>query len=146
MRKLTEKSTHDAAAVKVLTMITLIYLPATVVSVSKLGYNELRITRQLLTLLQNFFSTQFVGQEQGVGGSNKVIVSSNAWLFAAVSVPLTLVTLAVWWLWVRFQAYESGVDKRRVSFWKALWRAPWRKSHDRRAHREDSLALSSVAR
>lgn len=33
MRKLTEKSTKDAAAVKVLTMITLIYLPATVVSV-----------------------------------------------------------------------------------------------------------------
>ena len=36
MRKLTEKSTQDAAAVKVLTMITLVYLPATVVSVSAL--------------------------------------------------------------------------------------------------------------
>ena len=35
MRKLTEKSTNDAAAVKVLTMITLIYLPATVVSVGQ---------------------------------------------------------------------------------------------------------------
>ena len=34
MRGLTEKSTRDAAAVKVLTTITLIYLPATVVSVS----------------------------------------------------------------------------------------------------------------
>ena len=34
MRKLTEKGTKDAAAVKVLTIITLIYLPATVVSVS----------------------------------------------------------------------------------------------------------------
>ena len=33
MRRLTEKSTQDAAAVKVLTMITLVYLPATVVSV-----------------------------------------------------------------------------------------------------------------
>ena len=33
MRKLTEKSTRDAAAVKVLTMITLIYLPVTVVGV-----------------------------------------------------------------------------------------------------------------
>ena len=36
MRKLTEKSTDDAAAVKVLTVITLIYLPATVVSVGPL--------------------------------------------------------------------------------------------------------------
>lgn len=34
IRSLTEKSTQDGAAVKVLTMITLIYLPATVVSVS----------------------------------------------------------------------------------------------------------------
>jgi hypothetical protein len=34
MRHLTEKATRDAAAVKVLTVITLIYLPATVVSVS----------------------------------------------------------------------------------------------------------------
>lgn len=33
MRQLTEKGTGDAAAVKVLTIITLIYLPATVVSV-----------------------------------------------------------------------------------------------------------------
>ena len=35
MRRLTEKSTKDAAAVKVLTIITLIYLPATVVSVGE---------------------------------------------------------------------------------------------------------------
>lgn len=35
MRSLAEKSTRDGAAVKVLTMITLIYLPATVVSVSQ---------------------------------------------------------------------------------------------------------------
>lgn len=34
MRNLTEKATRDAAAVKVLTIITLVYLPATVVSVS----------------------------------------------------------------------------------------------------------------
>ena len=36
MRRLAQKSTEDAAAVKVLTIITLVYLPATVVSVSHL--------------------------------------------------------------------------------------------------------------
>ena len=35
MRRLTEKATQDAAAVKVLTIMTLVYLPATVVSVSQ---------------------------------------------------------------------------------------------------------------
>ena len=141
MRKLTEKSTQDAAAVKVLTMITLIYLPATVVSVSRLSQNEPMIALLLLTLPQNFFSTQFVGQEQGAGGSNKVIVSSNAWLFAAVSVPLTLVTLAIWWLWVRFQAHERGVGKRHLP----SWRAPWRKPNHQRTHRDDNFALSFEA-
>ena len=142
MRKLTEKSAQDAAAVKVLTMITLIYLPATVVSVSRLSHNVSRIVLQLLTLPQNFFSTQFVGQEQGAGGSNKVIVSSNAWLFAAVSVPLTLITLAVWWLWVRFQAHESGVHKKLSSSWTALWRKP----KNYRTHQDENLGLSSLAR
>lgn len=140
MRKLTEKSAQDAAAVKVLTMITLIYLPATVVSVSRSCHDNPPIILRSLTLPQNFFSTQFVGQEQGAGGSNKVIVSSNAWLFAAVSVPLTLVTLAVWWLWVRFQAHERGVQKRRLP----SWRAPWRKSNHVQTHRDDNLALSSA--
>ncbi|KAL9119693.1 MAG: hypothetical protein Q9187_003752 [Circinaria calcarea] len=81
MRGLTEKSTQDAAAVKVLTVITLVYLPATV----------------------NFFSTQFVKQ-QTEGQLTKVVVLSNAWLFAAISVPLTAGTLFTWWLLVRFQA------------------------------------------
>ena len=39
IRVLTEKGTQDAAAVKVLTIITLIYLPATVVSVSPASWN-----------------------------------------------------------------------------------------------------------
>ncbi|MCJ1394648.1 hypothetical protein MMC18_007528 [Xylographa bjoerkii] len=71
MRTLTEKTTHDAAAVKVLTIITLIYLPATVVS--------------------SFFSTQFVSQEQK-NGSSSLILASNAWLFAAIALPLTAIT------------------------------------------------------
>lgn len=42
IRKLTEKSTRDAAAVKVLTIITLIYLPVTVVMVN-LQSSQLRL-------------------------------------------------------------------------------------------------------
>jgi hypothetical protein len=35
MRQLAEKSSHDSTSVRILTIITLIYLPCTVVSVSK---------------------------------------------------------------------------------------------------------------
>ena len=107
MRKLTERSTKDAAAVKVLTMITLIYLPATVVSVRFSIKFKFKL---MLMTWQNFFSTEFVGQKQRSSGSMEVVVSSNAWLFAAISVPLTLCTVLIWWAWTRFQTIQ---DRRR---------------------------------
>ena len=43
MRQLAEKSNRDSSMVKTLTIITLIYLPATVVSVSTGSLRTLRI-------------------------------------------------------------------------------------------------------
>jgi hypothetical protein len=91
MHGLTEKGTQDAAAVKVLTILTLIYLPATVVS--------------------NFFSTSFVNLQTSPGKSNHVVVSGDWWIFIAASVPLTLFTLYTWWVWTRIKAYN------RYPFW-----------------------------
>ncbi|KAM3076430.1 hypothetical protein ACMFMG_007246 [Clarireedia jacksonii] len=76
MHQLTEKSTKDAAAVKILTVITLIYLPTTIVA--------------------NFFSTQFVRTSD----TGHMTLTGNAWILAAVSVPLTAVTIMLWWIWV----------------------------------------------
>lgn len=78
MHRLTERSTKDAAAVKILTVITLIYLPTTIVA--------------------NFFSTQFVQTND----SGHMKLNGNAWLLAAISVPLTILTLAIWAIWVYF--------------------------------------------
>lgn len=75
MTQLTEKSTKDAAAVKVLTIIGLIYLPTTIVA--------------------SFFSTQFVH----TNNMGNMAVSANAWLLAAIAVPLTIITIATWWTW-----------------------------------------------
>ena len=84
MRLLTQKSTQDAAAVKVLTILTLIYLPATVVS--------------------NFFSTSFVKAASGDQGH--IAVSNDWWIFPAAFVPLTILTLYIWYVWMRIQAYQ----------------------------------------
>lgn len=86
MHDLTKKSTEDAAAVKVLTILTLIYLPATVVS--------------------NFFSTSFVNSEPPSGSSAHIVISHDWWIFLAASVPLTLATLYIWLVWMRIQAYD----------------------------------------
>ncbi|OCK74722.1 hypothetical protein K432DRAFT_363217 [Lepidopterella palustris CBS 459.81] len=79
MHYLTERSTKDAAAVKVLTVISLIYLPTTIVA--------------------NFFSTQFVHTND----SGNMQISTSAWLLAAIAIPLTFLTIAIWWIWVYYK-------------------------------------------
>lgn len=109
MHELTKKSMQDAAAVKVLTILTLIYLPATVVS--------------------NFFSTSFVNSEPASGVGAHITISRDWWIFAAVSIPLTLLTLYVWLVWMRIQAYGRypswwyhRKDRARAARVGAFWR------------------------
>lgn len=97
MRILTEKSGADASAVKVITIITLIYLPTSVVT--------------------NFFSTTFVTSQPNGSGTD-VAVAGNWWVLAAVSLPLTVVTCAVWWLLQHkslfAQMARSAASKSRI--------------------------------
>lgn len=95
MRGLAEKSTRDAAAVKVLTVITLIYLPVAVVS--------------------GFFSTEFVHTHSQHDGRSRIVVTREAWLLAAIAAPLTLFTLMSWWIWTRLQAPNAAEAGRRIS-------------------------------
>ncbi|KAK5467372.1 hypothetical protein LTS15_000344 [Exophiala xenobiotica] len=83
MHLLAQRSTQDATAVKVLTIITLVYLPFTVVT--------------------NFFSTSFVGLS---ATADHIYVTRDWWILLACGVPLTLLTLYVWWVWSRIQAYR----------------------------------------
>ncbi|CZR68126.1 uncharacterized protein PAC_18025 [Phialocephala subalpina] len=91
---LTERSTKYAAAVKILTVITLVYLPTTIVAVSY----SLPHKYTNLTSGKNFFSTQLV-QTQDDG---YLKVSKNAWLLAEISIPLTFLTILLWWGVVHF--------------------------------------------
>jgi hypothetical protein len=61
MHELTKKSMQDAAAVKVLTILTLVYLPTTVVS--------------------NFSSTSFVNSEPASGVGAHITMSRDWWIF-----------------------------------------------------------------
>jgi hypothetical protein len=85
MRQLTEKSNRNASSMRILTIITMVYLPCTIVS--------------------NFFSTQFVNQTKSDAGNLTLEYANNAWLFFAISVPLTVFTIFVWFLWVSLSTY-----------------------------------------
>ncbi|TGO23821.1 hypothetical protein BPAE_0121g00220 [Botrytis paeoniae] len=85
MHHLTERSTKDAAAVKILTIITLVYLPTTIVA--------------------NFFSTQFVQTSD----SGHMTITENSWILAAISIPLTAFTIILWWAWVHLTEVKKEV-------------------------------------
>ncbi|KAF2441712.1 hypothetical protein P171DRAFT_446551 [Karstenula rhodostoma CBS 690.94] len=96
MRELAEKNSRDSSSMRILTIITMIYLPCTIVS--------------------NFFSTQFVKQIDTPSGDTKLGYAQNAWLFFAISVPLTLATIGVWYLWVNSERiFRSTWGQRTTS-------------------------------
>lgn len=80
MRELAEKNARDSSSMRILTIITMVYLPCTIVS--------------------NFYSTQFVSQVESTTGETTLEYAQNAWLFFAISVPLTIITIFIWFLWV----------------------------------------------
>jgi hypothetical protein len=84
MTELAEKNSEDSATVTVLTILTLIYLPITVVS--------------------NFFSTSFVGTQNT---SNRIFVTQDWWILFVTAIPLTILTLYVWWVWSRIKASKT---------------------------------------
>ncbi|RMJ22397.1 hypothetical protein PHISP_06739 [Aspergillus sp. HF37] len=80
MLKLTNETFDDNATVRVVTLVTLIYLPASFVS----------------TLLgMNLFS--FEDPE----GAPNFTISKEFWIFVVLAVPLTLLTLASWYIFTR---------------------------------------------
>ncbi|KAI9036742.1 uncharacterized protein KD926_001376 [Aspergillus affinis] len=84
--ELTKRSVQDAAAVKMLTIVGLVYLPTTIVA--------------------NFFSTEFVK----VNDEGDMNVSRDVWIMAVCAIPLTFITIGVWWFCVR---YEPWIDSRK---------------------------------
>ncbi|KAJ9300347.1 hypothetical protein DTO271G3_2464 [Paecilomyces variotii] len=106
---LTLKSALDASAVKVLTVISLVYLPTTVVA--------------------NFFSTTFVN----TNNDGKMHVSTDTWILAAISVPLTFLTVVLWWLFVHLSTItvelpdNEAQSPRTPGKVKLLsWLLPWK--------------------
>ncbi|KAK6814772.1 hypothetical protein RU639_009768 [Aspergillus parasiticus] len=78
LAELAKRSAEDAAAVKMLSLVGLVYLPTTIVA--------------------NFFSTEFVKINEEGG----IYISPWVWILAVISVPLTVATIFLWILSVRY--------------------------------------------
>ncbi|OGM44678.1 hypothetical protein ABOM_007453 [Aspergillus bombycis] len=90
LAELAKRSAEDAAAVKMLSLVGLVYLPTTIVA--------------------NFFSTEFVKvNEQG-----DIYISPWVWILAVISVPLTVATIFLWILSVRYSDSSWFLKVTRV--------------------------------
>ena len=99
-RSLAIDSKRDAETMKIITVVTLFYLPATFVTVSpsvigKRARADVRDTQALFGM--GMFQWDFDNAH------GRLTVAEDSWLFAAVAVPLTLLTLgfAYGWMWFR---------------------------------------------
>ncbi|KAF1926014.1 uncharacterized protein M421DRAFT_230472 [Didymella exigua CBS 183.55] len=81
MQNIAEKNCKDSSSMRILTIITMIYLPCTIVC--------------------NFYSTQFVDQTVADDGSSQMGYAQNVWVFFAISIPLTIFTFIAWYSWIR---------------------------------------------
>jgi len=94
-------SQKEAIAMRIITVVTLIYLPATFVSVS---YSSLKQSCLSLRSLETFFSTDIV-KYQDAGNGSFSDVAMMRWL--QVTIPLTVLTLAIGWGFIKL------ADKKR---------------------------------
>lgn len=91
MVRLSAQAAEDSSAIRIITIITVIFLPATVVSVS---LYLLSAPPKLTESMQSFFSTQFVHIEV-----DSFRLSKSTWIYFAVTAVLTLITIGSWaWL------------------------------------------------
>ena len=98
---LTKAAADDSAAIRVITVITLIYLSSTVVAVS---WPHGRIESTSLcanNIFQNIMATPFFEVKHG-----HLRVSRQVWIYVVIALPLTIATL-VYWRWrLRKRSYR----------------------------------------
>lgn len=106
MLKLTNETFDDNATVRVVTVVTLIYLPASFVSVSMAAASwTARLTRGQTVLGMNLFSFH-----DGKGTQNFTI-SKQFWIFVVLAVPLTLLTLGSWFIFTRRRVLRRKLQR-----------------------------------
>ena len=105
MAALAYDAKRDSEVMKAITVVTLIFLPATFVSVCPIS--GLKLTTDPLTHLQTIFSMGFFNINYG-----QIEVSQQGWIYAACTLPLTFVVVGAsfTWIWWTGKKEEKPTD------------------------------------
>ncbi|WEW59164.1 hypothetical protein PRK78_004633 [Emydomyces testavorans] len=108
--RMAEESMKESASMSTIAIVTMIFLPGTFVAVRDEATS---------LLIPTFAANGFLGTNL-VGGPNapdnkprgtRILVSSQWWIFPAVTIPLTLLTLLIWYSW---KLYVERMVRRRI--------------------------------
>jgi hypothetical protein len=98
----------ETVSMRVITIVTLFFLPGTFISVSIFAFNS---SATLIASVKTLMSTPIISFEAGSQSLSQGSISTGALgFFAAVSVPLMLATLLAWWV---FYWWEGRRERRR---------------------------------
>ena len=95
MQSIAQKTKQETVSMRVITLVTLLYLPSTFISVS---FKPKRRVSGLTTLTQTLMSTDIVNFRNDISGKPERIVRFEAiQLYIAISIPLTFATFVAWY-------------------------------------------------
>lgn len=92
-------SKRDSSAMKSISLLTMFFLPGTFVSVC--NSIRMKISRRLSICIKFTEQTLFaMPLFDWSAGSVSAIATRHAWIYVAVTLPLTIFVLIIWSLWV----------------------------------------------
>lgn len=101
MRSIAQSTKIETVSMRIITFVTLVYLPGTFVSVCQPS-PEFEPCHPLTAVLQTLMSTPVVTFEPAdFSNASRQINLAALSLFVEISVPLLLFTVAVWWVFKR---------------------------------------------
>jgi hypothetical protein len=87
---------RDSTSMNAIAALTMVFLPGTFIAVSSSGFQDELNSGILTFVTQTILSA---GSATGGGDNNGFESISVWWLWAAITVPLTLVVMSCWWLY-----------------------------------------------
>jgi hypothetical protein len=99
VKQLTFQTTEDTKSMKIIALVSAIFLPATFLAVcSDLPWLAKGVTLKIQ--LQTLFGSNFFGYETTSSGS-ELTMASNVWVYFILAVSVSGMTVLLWWWWWR---------------------------------------------
>jgi hypothetical protein len=96
MERMTSKSILEARAVRIIALVTLLYLPPSFTAVSVLDTPVYPI---FANESQTLFGMGYLHTTDKHGGRMRVTADADFWFYLALTIPLMLVTIVAWLAW-----------------------------------------------